>query len=251
MSNLLGRSKLFVKRNGSTILTYVGAAGVVATTVTAVKATPKALMAMEVAEVEKGEKLTKMEVVKVAGPVYIPSALIGAGTIACIFGANILNKRQQAALISAYAMLDSSYKEYKAKVNELYGEDADGRVQTEIAKDKYEENGIVPSEGKQLFYDMFSKRYFESTLQAVKDAEVAINKQIVVNIGAYLNEYYEFLGLDPIESGYEYGWSQGILESMYWANWVEFNYSPVTLADDVECITITMMQEPVIDFAYY
>lgn len=251
MSNLLGRSKLFVKRNGSTILTYVGAAGVVATTVTAVKATPKALMAMEVAEVEKGEKLTKMEVLNVAGPMYIPSVLIGTGTIACIFGANILNKRQQAALMSAYAMLDSSYKEYKAKVNELYGEDADGRVQTEIAKDKYEENGIVPSEGKQLFYDMFSKRYFESTLQAVKDAEVAINKQIVVNTGAYLNEFYEFLGLDPMESGYEYGWSQGILESMYWSNWVEFDHSTVTLADEVECIAITMMQEPVIDFAYY
>lgn len=83
------------------------------TAVMAVKATPKALRLIEEAEKEKGKKLTKTETVKVAWTPYIPTVLVGASTIACIFGANVLNKRRQAALMSAYALLDSSYKEYK------------------------------------------------------------------------------------------------------------------------------------------
>ena len=69
MSTLLSRSKSFVNRNGSTILTCLGGAGVIATTVMAVKATPKAVELLEQAKQEKGEELTKLEVVAVAGPV--------------------------------------------------------------------------------------------------------------------------------------------------------------------------------------
>lgn len=52
-------ARLFVKRNPSTILTCLGGVVVVATKITAVKATPKALQLIEEAEKEKGEKLTK------------------------------------------------------------------------------------------------------------------------------------------------------------------------------------------------
>ena len=38
-----------------------------------VKATPKALSLLEQAKEEKGEELTKLETVKIAGPAYIPS----------------------------------------------------------------------------------------------------------------------------------------------------------------------------------
>ena len=45
-------------------------------------------------------------------------------SIVCIFGANVLNKKWQASIASAYALLDSLYKDYKNKVKELYGDDA-------------------------------------------------------------------------------------------------------------------------------
>ena len=109
----------FVKRNASTILSVLGVAGVIATTVTAVKATPKAMEFVKKAEKEKGEKLSKWEKVNVAGVAYIPTALVGTATIACILGANLVSRRQQATLMSAYALLDRSYKEYKNKANEL------------------------------------------------------------------------------------------------------------------------------------
>lgn len=123
----------------STLLTCIGAIGVIGTSVMSVKATPKAVKLLEESEKEKGEKLTKIEVVKTVAPAYIPAAILGISTIACIFGANILSKNNQAALASAYAILDRSYKEYHNKVNELYGEEAEDRVKNEIANDHYEE----------------------------------------------------------------------------------------------------------------
>ena len=129
------RPQAFIKRNGATILSVVGAAGVIGTAVLAVKATPKALTLLDLAKKEKGEKLTKLEVVKIAGPAYIPSILMGVSSIACIIGSNVLNKQKQAALVGAYTMLDQSYKEYKNKVVELYGAEADQAVEEEIKKD--------------------------------------------------------------------------------------------------------------------
>ena len=77
-------ARLFVKRNTSTILTGLGSIGVVATTITAVKATPKALRLIEEAETKKGEKLTKWETVKLASQSYISTAGLCLATMACI-----------------------------------------------------------------------------------------------------------------------------------------------------------------------
>lgn len=132
-------TKIFLKKHSSTILTCLGAVGVVATAVTAVKETPKAIKLLEEAEQDKGEELTKIEKAKTVASVYIPSVIIGAATISCIFGSNYINKRTQAAMISAYALLGQSYNEYKRKVDEIYGEGANEKVIGELAKDNLEE----------------------------------------------------------------------------------------------------------------
>lgn len=165
--SFLESSKLFLKRNSSNILTCIGAIGVIATSVTAVKSTPKAMLLLDKAKEEKGEDLTKLEIVRVAGPGYIPSIVMGVSTIACIFGANALNKHQQATIMSAYALLDNSYKEYKNKVKEVLGEEVDYKVREEIAKDRYNEDENKPSKGKELFLDFSTLQYFESTVDDV------------------------------------------------------------------------------------
>lgn len=252
LHKMYGKSQMFLNKNGSTILTCVGAAGIVATTVLAIKATTKAHELLDQAEEEKGEELTNVEVIKVVSPVYIPTVVTGVTTIACVFGANVLNKRKQASLISAYALLDTSFKEYKNKVIKLYGEAADEEVREEIVKDHYNNEYKNNAKGEELlFYDQFSGRYFESTMADVIKAEYNLNRQMTLNSGAYLNEFYEFLGIDTIKSGNELGWSKGILESMYWAEWVEFDHEKVTMDDGLECYIIVMRYEPVIDFAYY
>ena len=249
--------KEFLKRNSSTILTCVGAFGVVATTVMAVKATPKAVTLLEKAEEDKGEKLSKWETVKVAGPSYIPTVITGAATIACIFGSNIISKHQQATLMSAYALLDNSYKEYKKKVDELYGEEAGEQVRAEIAKDKYTGDGVLEDDSKELFYDFYSGTFFESTKESVMQAEYELNKKIVVNGCASLNEFYELLGIE-LKPEYELvGWSCAQIYEMYWHSWVEFHHED-TIIDDasdshagLDCTIIHMPMEPFIDFQEY
>ena len=248
MEKLIRRSKLFLKRNSSTILTATGAVGVVATSVMAVKTTPKAMRLLNEAKEEKGEELTRFETVRVAGPAYIPAILTGVGTIACIFGANALNKRQQAALMSAYALLDNSYKEYKAKVEELYGEDGKNRIREEIAKDKFEDAEMEVSRDEQLFYDEFSRRYFESTIEAVQKAEYDLNRDIQTQGYATLSEFYERLGIEDYDDGGMLGWSEGGNFARYWKSWVDFGHTKVELDDGLECVILTMWSEPYMEF---
>ena len=249
--SLLQSSIIFLKKNASTILTCAGGAGVIATSVMAVKATPKALALLENAKEEKGEELTKTEKVKVAGPAYIPAVLMGASTIACIFGANALNQRQQAALMSAYALLDNSYKDYKKKLAELYGEDTVEEIEEEIARDKYNEDPYPVEDGKELFYDNFSQRYFEATTEQVLRAEHALNRRMNDAHGAYLNEFYELLGLEPMDYGEFLGWSRNEIYDMYWESWIEFDHSKTIMDDGLEVTIIYIRTEPTFGFEDY
>lgn len=241
------KTKTVFKKHGSTILTCVGAGGAVATTVLAVRATPKAMALIEEAEELKGEKLTAMETVQVAWKPYIPVVGVGAATLAAIFGANVLNKKQQASLMSAYALLDQQYKEYKNKVKELYGEEADDEIQEEIAKDHYEHNGPI-DDGKILYYDMFSHRYFEADPEDVLKAEYELNKLYSLIGDVSVNDYYELLGISKVKGGDEYGWSIGVSSAWYGYNWISFQQKKTVLEDGLECIIITMEHEPTIDY---
>lgn len=236
--NLLNSSKLFLRRNSPTILTFLGAAGVVATSIAAAKATPKAMALLEKTKEEKGEELTKLEMVKVAGPAYIPAVAIGASTIACIFGANALNKKTQASIMSAYALLDTSYKQYKSKVKELYGENSDRNVKKEIAKDKFKNNDININNEKILFFDFYSLRYFESTERLVLKAENRVNELLKLYGRASLNDFYESLGMPTAYTGYELWWNVQKCPS------VEFTHDITTMDDGLECCVISMSVEP-------
>lgn len=249
MNSLLATSQKFLKRNSATILTCVGAAGVIATTVTAVKATPKAVRLLDQAKEEKGEELTKVEVVKIAGPAYVPTVVLVVSTLACIFGANVLNQRAQASLMSAYALVDGAYKDYRKKVDELYGDEASGRVRAEIAKDKYEEDGIKEiEEGNRLYYDYYSERYFEATPYQVQKAEYEINKTLIMDDAVYLNEWYSQLGLERVKHGDDFGWNTCANMDAYWQTWIDFHHEKVIMEDGLECIIISFMQEPYPDF---
>lgn len=250
MNHLLNRSKLFLRRNAPTILTCIGAAGVVATSVMAVKATPKALALLDEAKDEKGEDLTVLETVQVAGPVYIPSILVGASTLACIFGANTLNKRKQASLMSAYALLDTSFKEYKNKVAELYGEGADAQIKEGIVKDKYKDVDISDEEETQLFFDMFSNRYFQSTIEKVQNAEYFVNRELALWDAVDINQFYDLLEIPRLEIN-NYGWSVEACFAFYGNSWIDFDHQKVTMDDGMECTIIIMATEPILDFDAY
>lgn len=244
------------KRHGSTILTGVGVAGVVVTAVSSAKATPKAIELLDKAEEKKGAELTKMEKFKAAAPAYIPTALIGASTIACVVGSRVLDKRKQAALIAAYKVLDESYKEYRDKTTELFGESVDTKIKEEVAKDKYDQAEVetrAHHTDALLFYDQYSNRYFWRTMQEVREAEYHFNRNFALRGYAELNEFYEFLFLDPTEYGATVGWSMEAGGVFYGYSWVDFyhKYHPSDDPDTPAYYTIEMPFSPTADFMDY
>ena len=252
MNNLLSKLQLFLKKNSSTILTCIGAAGLIATTITSVKATPKAVMLMEEAREEKGEELTKLEKVKIAGPAYIPTVVLGVSALACIFGANILNKRGQASLMSAYALVDSKYKDYRKKVNELYGDDSGSVIRSEIAMDKYDENTVsLEGEETRLYYDYYSNRYFEASPFDVQRAEYELNRTLIMSDFVCLNDWYRSLGIKPLTHGEDFGWTTFGNKETYLQTWIDFIHEKVIMDDGLECIIITIAQDPYSDFSDY
>lgn len=247
MNQFLSNSKMFLKNRSSTILAFISAAGVIATTVMAVKATPKALLLLENAEYEKGDDLTTLEKIKVAAPVYIPSILIGTATIASIFSIDLLGKRNQAALTSAYALIDSSYKEYREKVASLYGKDADNNVKNSIAEDKYDETEDL-ADDEQWFFDFFSMQYFKSTTEKVLRAEYDFNHLLSLIGYASLNEFYNCLGISNVDGGDQIGWSTGTFGGN---SWIDFMHEDIAMKNGSKCTAIIMPTEPYPDYTNY
>lgn len=238
-------------RSSPTILTVVASVGVIVTTITAVRATPKAIKLLKEAEAEKGENLTKVEIIRVAGPSYIPSTLLGISTIVCIFGANALNQKKQTSLMSAYAMLNESYKQYRKSAKIVYGEDADGKIHAEIAKDAMVHtydwgyqvyNMDMDSESERLlFYDLSSKKYFRTTMAAVLNAQYHVNRNLAIRGDCSLNEYLSFLGVEGIDGGDDIGWDITYMVEEMDCYWLDFDNYKSTLEDGLECIIIDTM----------
>ena len=140
IQKMLHKSGLCIRKYSPVALSCVASVGVVVTAVAAVKATPKAVSLIYADSRKRHDgdpyAYSKKEAVAAAWKCYIPAVAIGASTIACIMGANALNRRQQAALTSAYALVQQSYKEYKDKLKELYGEEAHNAIVDSIAKEK-------------------------------------------------------------------------------------------------------------------
>lgn len=88
-----------VSKYGPEIAVGVGIAGMITTTVLAVKATPKALKLIDEAKKEKAEEeeaveLKPTEIVKVAWKPYIPAMISGALSIGCIVGASTVHVKR-------------------------------------------------------------------------------------------------------------------------------------------------------------
>lgn len=235
--------KHFLKQKSPAMLAVLGCAGVVTTAVFTAKAAPKAIELLKEAEHEKGDILTPVEKVQAVAIPYLPAIGIGVATIICIAGANILNKHRQASIMSAYALADQAYKDYTRKVKELHGEEMHNEIINAIAVEKTEFEGFTASyfgedtsagfddeddSSVMLFYDVFSDRFFESTLSKVTQAEYHLNRNYVLGCEATVNEFYDFLGLMPIDGGDDLGWAP-IDECTLW---IEFSHRKQKFDDD-------------------
>ena len=232
------------------ILMGLGIAGMVTTTVLAVKATPKALKLIEMEKErltqetdEPVDKLTPIETIKTTWKCYIPAAATCAVSVACLIGSNSVNARRHAALATAYKISETAMAEYRAKVIETLGEKKEKDIMDKVHKERIEKNPATRSEviitehGKTLCYDYYTGRYFKSDIDKIKKAVNEVNRRMLLEGYISLNELYEEIGLDTISEGDKIGWKveKGLLE-------LEFS---TQLSDDgTPCLVIDFREPP-------
>lgn len=242
----------WLKKNASTILTCFGAGGMVATVTLAIRATSVAherIMAekLQRASYEEGRttstlpKLTVMETVKICGADYIPTVAVGTASLICIFGANVLNRRQQASLASTYAALESAYQGYRRKVCSILGPDTDAMIEKAVEQEKQDiEDDLPPWDEVQTFYLPCCGKaaFFERTMEEVVQAEYHINRNLVLRGEVTLNEFLSFLGLEAVEEGDMIGWDCYIGETQYGYRWIDFNHRHYVTDDGLTVCSI-------------
>lgn len=212
--------RLSLSRHSPEILMGIGIAGVITTTVLAVKATPKALQLIEEKKDElEVDSLAPVEVVKTTWKCYIPAAITGVTSIACLIGSHSVNARRNAALATAYKLSETAFSEYREKVVETIGEKKEKTVRDKVSEEQIKKNPISTTEviitgkGSTLFYDNHSARYFYSDLEKIKRAENKLNKQIVTDPfdgGVSLNDFYREIGLPETSVGEHLMWNVNI-----------------------------------------
>lgn len=213
----------WLRKASPTILTIIGAGGTIATAILTARAVPKAEKRRKEAELQIEGEMTIVDIVKAEAPAYAPAAAAGIGTIACIFGANILNRRQQACLASAYALLEQTYVQYKSKVKSLFGIEGDRMVEKAIEQEqKNIENDRPPWDEIQTFYFEPYGKLFERSMEQVFQAEYHINRNLMLKSSVTVNEFLDFLGLDHVENGDQYGWNLYDGECFYGYQWIDF-----------------------------
>lgn len=231
-----------VQENSPQILIGVGITGLLTSGVLAVLTTKNKLQPIEIEHETNVEKILENEkpeekkkdlskekthyILNVA-KLYAPSVLLAGASIGCILkGNDILHKRNM-ALATAYATLDNAYQEYRKRVIEKYGEDADKEIRMNGQQQKIEvvekdENGKEKKVKKNAFVSGPNlsgyARYFaygESTAAEpnidynemfLKGMQKTFNSMLKIKGFVTLNEVYESLGYKRTVAGQEVGW---------------------------------------------
>lgn len=229
-----------VTKNSPVILTGLGVAGVVTTTVMAVQATPKAMQLIR--EREEKEKLGKVEMIKTSWKCYIPTAVMGGFTIACIISAHNINHKRNAALASLYSLTEKSIKEYQAKVVETIGENKERKIKDEIKQDTLTKNPvhtkeiIITGKGEMLCYDTLSGRYFKNDIEQIRRVQNDLNYSLRSDMWMSLNDLYYGLGLSAINLGDDIGWSVD--------DPIDIEFSSMLSSEGEPCLVLDFRTQP-------
>lgn len=214
-----------MKKHSPEILTGIGIAGMIATTVSAVRATPKALQLIDAREIKENRRLSNKEIIATTWKCYVPAAVTGVLSTACLVGASSANLRRNTALATAYSISETALKEYKEKAVEVVGEKKEQAIRDAVAKETLskhplgEREVIITGGGDILCFDPLTNRYFKSDRDRLMRAMNELNKRMRDEMRVSLNDFYDEIGLSEAEVGEHLGWDidngKGYMSSGY------------------------------------
>jgi len=255
VSGVINKTTMTLKKHSPEILVVAGVVGAVASAVIACKATTKVGKITEEAkdtidaihEAEKngvtpaGETYTKEDAQKELAVTYIqtgvkyaklyaPAVILGSLSVTSILASNNILRKRNIALGAAYAAIDKSYKEYRGRVIERFGEQVDQELKYNIKAKKFEEVETDPETGKQkkvkktvmvadpnlqsdyaVYFDNKSRNYetnMDYNRMFLKAQQQYANDKLQARGHVYLNEVLDDLDLPRTPAGQIVGWTK-------------------------------------------
>ena len=250
VTRAFGKIGFQLKKHSPEILIVTGVVGTVASAVLACKASTKVNGVIDDAK-EKLEAIKQCEEHQMAllepyskedakkdrlivyattakdlGKLYGPALTLGAASIACIFASNNILRKRSAAIAAAYATIDNSFKDYRKRVVDRFGEELDKELRFNI-KPKEVEEVVVDENGKEttVTKTVYTAetgvsdyaRFFDATcpgwtknpefnLMFLKRQQDQANEVLQAKGFIFLNEVYEMIGIMPTQAGQQVGW---------------------------------------------
>ena len=158
---------------------------------------------------------------------YGPAIIVGASGLACLWSANNLLRKRNAALTAAYATAHQGFSEYRGRLVERFGKDLDRELMYNIKAKEIEET-VVNEDGTEEvvkktvevthpdYNSIYARFYDESCTGWTKSAEDNLkflkmqqsfaNKKLQAQGYLYLNDVYEMLGIPKTKTGHVVGW---------------------------------------------
>lgn len=269
VSKTLHKTGFKLKKYSPEILAVTGVVGIVTSAVMACKATTKVSAILEESKVtidaihdcqenpelvEEGKytdddakkdlAITYVQTGVKLVKLYAPSVILGTLSITAMLASNDILRKRNAALAAAYATIDKSFKKYRERVIERFGETVDKELKYGVKKQKIEEIVKDPETGKEKkakktvevvegidgyseyarFFDDGCKGWekdAESNLLFLRAQQQYANDLLVSRGYLFLNEVYNMLGIQITKAGQVVGWVYDP-ENKNLNNWVDF-----------------------------
>lgn len=246
-SMLLKKSGDFLHTNSPAIFAGIAIAGVISTTVMAVRATLKAADDIEEAcytDPDNGEYIEPdaKEKIQLVWKHYIPVVLMAGLTVGAVVTSHTIQSKRNAILAGLLTTSQKALEDYQTKTEEVVGKSKAEKIKEEIAGDKLSKhpvdrsNVLVTGFGDTLCYDTWSGRYFKSDIEKIRQAMNEFNHAMLVEYNKSLNELYEIMNLDTIGAGEEVGWTTDHL--------LEFEFKSKLASDGTPCLVVDYKYQP-------
>ena len=254
VNGVASKAVMKLKKHSPEILVVAGIAGTVVSAVLACKATTKVAEildetkgtldiihdGMETGAInsheytnEDGKKDT-VEVYAQTGmklaKLYGPAIILGTLSITSILASNNILRKRNVALGAAYAAIDKSFKEYRGRVIERFGEQVDTELKYGIKAKKFEEIEVDPETGKEkkvkktvmvadpnlqsdyaVYFDSKSRNYETNpdyNRMFLKAQQAFANDKLQTRGHLFLNEVLDDLDLPRTPAGQIVGWTK-------------------------------------------